>query len=253
MPSGSGDLFHDRGALGRIARECVRSNVVDQVAASAVRSGGLRHAELADNSAVHGNRTGPEPDSRSSDPFHPVRCLGEGRAAATVSVFGLATASIVHAIAAAFGLSALFSYSPVAFNVVKYCGAAYLVYLGISGLIKGGIAGAIARVGNRSRTSLVKIYWQGFLTDLLNPKLLLFFFSFLPQFLDPRRGEPWEQMLVLGLLFQVTGIPTNLAVAFAGGSIARWIARRPTWARIQNWSASALLIGLGVRLAFERR
>jgi len=119
--------------------------------------------------------------------------------------------------------------------------------------MKGGVAGTTAGIEKRSRTTLVKIYWQGFLTDLLNPKLLLFFFSFLPQFVDPMRGEPWKQMLVLGLLFQVTGIPTNLAVAFAGGSVARWIARRPTWARIQNWCASALLIGLGFRLAFERR
>ena len=104
-----------------------------------------------------------------------------------------------------------------------------------------------------TRTTLVKIYWQGFLTDLLNPKLLLFFFSFLPRFVDPTRGEPWEQMLALGLLFQVTGIPTSLAVAFAGASVARWIAGRPTWGHIQNWCASALLIGLGFRLAFERR
>ena len=67
------------------------------------------------------------------------------------------------------------------------------------------------------------------------------------------RSEPWEQMLVLGLLFQVTRVPTNLAVAFAGGSIARRIARCPTWGRIQNCCASTLLIGLGFRLAFERR
>jgi len=100
------------------------------------------------------------------------RCLGEGRAAAIVSVFGLATASIIHALAAGFGLSALLSYSSVAFSIIKYCGAAYLVYLGISGLMKGGVAGAIAGIGKPSRTALVKIYWQGFLTDLLNPKLL---------------------------------------------------------------------------------
>jgi threonine/homoserine/homoserine lactone efflux protein len=181
------------------------------------------------------------------------RCLAEGRAAAIVSVFGLATASVIHAFAAAFGLSALLSYSPVAFSIIKYCGAVYLVYSGVSGLVKGGIAGAIAGTGKRSRTTLFKIYWQGFLTDLLNPKLLLFFFSFLPQFVDPMRGDPWKQMLVLGLLFQVTGVPTNLAVAFAGGSIAQWIARRPAWVGLQSAGASVLLIGLGFRLAFERR
>jgi threonine/homoserine/homoserine lactone efflux protein len=181
------------------------------------------------------------------------RCLGQGRAAAIVSVFGLATASIIHAIAAAFGLSALFLYSPIAFDVIKYCGAAYLVYLGVSGFLKGGIGGISAGVHSSARPSLVRVYWQGVLTDLLNPKLLFFFFSFLPQFANPTRGEPAVQMLVLGLLFQVTGIPTNLAVAVAGGSLARMIARHRTWARIQNWCASTILIGLGVRLAFSER
>jgi threonine/homoserine/homoserine lactone efflux protein len=181
------------------------------------------------------------------------RCFSQGRAAAVVSVFGLATVSFTHAVAATFGLSTLFAYSPIAFDIIKYCGAGYLVYLGISGFIRGGIASAITNVDQRARPSLLTVYWQGVLTDLLNPKLLLFFFSFLPQFVDPMRGEPWIQMLVLGLLFQVTGVPTNLAVALAGGSVARWIARRPTWACIQNWCASALLIGLGVRLAFSDR
>jgi threonine/homoserine/homoserine lactone efflux protein len=179
------------------------------------------------------------------------RCLGQGRTAAVVSVFGLATASIVHAVAAAFGLSALFAYSPIAFDVIKYCGAAYLIYLGVSGFFKGGIGGIIARADNNIRPSLVTIYWQGLLTDLLNPKLLLFFFSFLPQFVDPTRGEPRVQMLVLGFVFQLTGVPTNSAVAFAGGALARLLARRPTWARIQNWCASTILIGLGIRLAFS--
>jgi threonine/homoserine/homoserine lactone efflux protein len=182
------------------------------------------------------------------------RCLGEGRAAAVVSVFGLAGASIIHAVAAAFGLAALFAYSPVAFAIIiKYCGAAYLVYLGLSGLRKGGISGLSVRRQTRVRPSLLKIYWQGFVTDLLNPKLLLFFFSFLPQFVDPERGSPSIQMLVLGLLFQVTGVPTNLAVALAGGAVARLIARRRIWARIQSWCASAILVGLGVRLALSDR
>jgi threonine/homoserine/homoserine lactone efflux protein len=181
------------------------------------------------------------------------RCLGQGRAAAVVSVFGLATASIIQAVAAAFGLSALFAYSPIVFDLVKYCGGAYLVYLGVSGFLKGGISRIIARSDNRARSSLLKAYWQGFLTDLLNPKLLLFFFSFLPQFVDPTRGEPAVQMVVLGFVFQLTGVLTNLAVALAGGALARLLASRPTWARIQNWCASTILIGLGIRLAFSER
>jgi len=181
------------------------------------------------------------------------RCLGQGRRAAIASVFGLATASVIHAFATAFGLSALFAYSPLAFDFIKYCGAAYLVYLGITGFLKGGIAGVAARADSIGRPSLIKSYHQGLIIDLFNPKLLLFFFAFLPQFVRVDRGEPWEQMLILGLLFQVTGIPTNLAVAFAGGSVAGWIARRPTWARIQNWFAGFMLIGLGIRLALTDR
>lgn len=91
------------------------------------------------------------------------------------------------------------------------------------------------------------------MTDLLNPKLLLFFFSFLPQFVDPARGKSSLQMLVLGLLFQVTGVPTNLAVALGGGTLAALIARHPFWAGVQRWCSSAVLIGLGIRLALSDR
>ena len=181
------------------------------------------------------------------------RCLYQGRAAAVVSVLGLATASVIHAVAASFGLSALFVHSRLAFAIVKYCGAAYLIYLGVTGLLSGGIVGIADRVARDSQRSLTSAYCQGLLTDLLNPKLLLFFFSFLPQFVDPAHGDPSTQMLVLGLLFQITGVPTNLAVALAGGSLAGLIARHPFWARVQRWCASTLLIGLGIRLALSDR
>jgi threonine/homoserine/homoserine lactone efflux protein len=181
------------------------------------------------------------------------RSLSQGRAAAVVSVLGLATASVIHAVAAAFGLSALLLYSPLAFAIIKYCGAAYLIYLGVAGFLSGGIAGLAGRIKGGRRRSLAHAYVQGLLTDLLNPKLLLFFFAFLPQFVDPARGAPSLQMLFLGLLFQVTGVPTNLAVALAGGSVAALLARHPLWARVQRWLSSAILIGLGIRLAFSER
>jgi threonine/homoserine/homoserine lactone efflux protein len=170
-----------------------------------------------------------------------------------VSALGLATASVVQAIAAALGLSALFIYSPLAFAIIKYCGAAYLVYLGVRGFLSGGIAGLAIQTDRNGRPSPATFYVQGLLTDLLNPKLIIFFFSFLPQFVDPARGDPRTQMLVLGLLFQVTGLPINLAVALAGGSLATLIARNPFWSRVQRWCASALLIGLGIRLALTER
>jgi threonine/homoserine/homoserine lactone efflux protein len=83
--------------------------------------------------------------------------------------------------------------------------------------------------------------------------VLLFFFSFLPQFADPARGSPSLQMLVLGPLFQVTGVPTNLMMALAGGSIAWLLARHPFWAHLQRWLSSVILVGLGIRLALGER
>src|SRR5215213_5897950 len=134
------------------------------------------------------------------------RCMGQGRRAGVVSAFGLATASLIQAVAAALGLTTLFLYSPLAFEILKYLGAAYLIYLGIRGFLRGGIAGVAGSPTRKREPSLAVVYWQGVLTDLLNPKLLLFFFAFLPQFVDPTIGEPRSQMLFLGLLFQVTAL-----------------------------------------------
>jgi threonine/homoserine/homoserine lactone efflux protein len=181
------------------------------------------------------------------------RALGQGRQAAVVSVFGLATSSVIYPVAAAFGLAALFMYWPLAFAVIKYCGAGYLIYLGITGFRAGGIDGLAGQATGPRPLSLAKVYRQGVLTDLLNPKLLLFFFSFLPQFVDDARGSPSPQMLGLGLPFQVTGVPTNLIVALAGGSVAGLLARNPFWARLQRWLSSMILVGLGIRLAFSER
>lgn len=181
------------------------------------------------------------------------RVMGQGRQAGIVSAFGLATAAVVQALTAAAGLSSLLLYSPFAFAVVKYCGAAYLVYLGVRGLRSGGIAGAAAVVASRQRQSLQAIYWQGVVIDLLNPKLLVFFFSFLPQFVDPAAGAAGAQILFFGLLFQVTALPTNLLVAVVGGALAGLLARRPFWARVQTWLSSAVLIGLGLKLALDDR
>jgi len=103
------------------------------------------------------------------------RCLGRERDAAIASVFGLATASIIQALATAFGLTALFVYSPRAFDIIKYCVATYLVYLGASSFLKGRIAGVMECVGGVRRPSFMKSYYEGLVTDLFNPKLLLFF------------------------------------------------------------------------------
>lgn len=178
------------------------------------------------------------------------RSIGQGREAGLVSVLGLATATLVHAVAMALGLSTLFLYSPLAFAVVKYLGAAYLVYLGIGALLS---RGALQPATSAAPLSLGAVYRQGVVTDLLNPKVALFFIAFLPQFVDPAAGSPITQILFFGLLFHVTGVPVNFMVALAGGRFATLLARRPGWARVQNWLTGTVLIGLGLRLALSEQ
>jgi threonine/homoserine/homoserine lactone efflux protein len=178
------------------------------------------------------------------------RSIGQGREAGLLSVFGLATATLIHAVAMALGLSTLFLYSPLAFAVVKYLGAAYLIWLGIGALLSRGTLQPVAAAAPLSRGA---IYRQGVVTDLLNPKVALFFIAFLPQFVDPAVGSPTMQILFFGLLFHITGVPVNLMVALAGGRLAKLLARRPGWARVQNWITGTVLVGLGLRLALTEQ
>src|SRR4051794_36437196 len=179
-----------------------------------------------------------------------ARSIGQGREAGLGSVLGLATATLVHAMAAALGLSTLFVYPPVAFAVVKYLGAAYLVYLGIATLLSRGTPQPTRAA---TPVPLAAIYRQGVVTDLLNPKVALFFIAFLPQFVDPAAGSPALQILFFGVLFHVTGVPVTLMAALAGGRLAALLARRPSWTRIQNWISGTVLVGLGLRLALSEQ
>lgn len=177
------------------------------------------------------------------------RSFGQGQTAGLVSALGLGTGSLLHAIGATLGLSAVVAYSPMAYAVVKYLGAAYLVYLGV-GLLRQRIV-VLADVP--PQLSLSRVYWQGVLTEILNPKIVLFFLSFLPQFVDPARGSVAGQILFFGLLFHVTGVPINMLVAVAGGAMAAWFSRNPLLERTRNWLSGTVLIGLGVRLVLSER
>jgi len=178
------------------------------------------------------------------------RSVGQGRTAGMVSALGLGTGSLIHAGAAALGLSVILAYSPLAYTVVKYLGAGYLVYLGVRILL---VRDRQLRTAVLAHVSLTRVFWQGVVTELLNPKIVLFFMSFLPQFVDPARGSVAGQTLFLGLLFHVTGVPINMLVAVVGGAIASWLSQNPVFARVRNGLAGAVLIGLGVRLALSER
>jgi len=177
------------------------------------------------------------------------RSVGQGRRAGVVSALGVFVGCWVHILAAAFGIAALLRSSPLAFNLVRYAGAAYLIYLGIRMVVK--------RTNLASQQlepeKLVSIFRQGAITNMLNPKVAIFFLAFLPQFIDARRGNVVLQILFLGLIFNVGGTLVNLAVAYAGGTLGELLRRNQRWARLQQWFTGLVFVGLGLRLAWQRR
>jgi threonine/homoserine/homoserine lactone efflux protein len=171
-----------------------------------------------------------------------ARSVDQGRKAGLASCSG----GLVHVGAAALGLSALLVSSATAYSLVKYAGAAYLVYLGIKKLREHPGAGAISHV---LPASLRHIYAQGVLVEVLNPKVAIFFFAFLPQFVNPARGPVTPQFLSLGMLFLIVGFTSDSLWALTAGSAAGWLQRNPVFLRNQQYVAGTVYIGLGLATA----
>jgi threonine/homoserine/homoserine lactone efflux protein len=169
----------------------------------------------------------------------------QGHRAGVVSVLGVALGNFTHAIAAAIGISALIASSAAAFSVVKYAGAAYLVYLGVRALVERGEPAEL--VPNRNRTDR-RLFWEGFLVDLLNPKTALFFLAFLPQFADPAQGAVAPQMLVLGAVFTSLGLLSDGTYALTAGALGRWLRTARSERRLRR-ASGAIYLGLGVSAA----
>jgi threonine/homoserine/homoserine lactone efflux protein len=176
-----------------------------------------------------------------------ARSIGQGRMAGVVSVLGGSTGRLCHTLATALGVSALLVSSPAAFRVVKYLGAAYLVFLGLRMIF--GRAEARVRAGG-GRESLLRIYAQGVATNVLNPAVAAFFISFLPQFVSPARGSVAAQVIFLGALFTTTATLWSLTVALLAGTFGDFLKRHPRMALAQRAVAGAILVLLGARLAF---
>ena len=179
-----------------------------------------------------------------------ARSAAQGRRAGIVSALGIAGGTIVHTALVALGLSGLLLAVPIAFEIVKLAGAAYLMWLGARLLLRTGGTATVPRV---SDAPVGAIFRQGVITNVLNPKVALFFLAFLPQFVDPRRGPVAVQIAALGLLFNVSGTLVNIAVALLVSRAGQWTRRRAGTTVLER-ASGALFIGLGLRLAlFERR
>jgi threonine/homoserine/homoserine lactone efflux protein len=179
-----------------------------------------------------------------------TRGIAQGKVAGIVSAIGVSSGIIVHTLFAALGLSVILQSSALAFSAIKYAGAVYLIYLGIKTFIS---REEFSLRSRRREVSRAVLYWQGFICNVFNPKVALFFLAFLPQFVNPSAGNPIFQMTLLGLLFTLMGAIWLSCVGYFAGNMGRSIGQSRTALSLLRWCTSSVLIGLGVRLALPER
>lgn len=176
--------------------------------------------------------------------------LGQGPRAGAVSALGVGGGCLVHTAAAALGLSVVLASSPLAFDAVRYLGAAYLGWLGLR-VIRGPASREAVRSAPRARLSAV--FWRGMATNVLNPKVALFFLAFLPQFVQPEKGSTALQIVFLGLIFNFTGTGVNIGVGVFSGELGRRLLQGAGLSRTMTWLSGLVFLGLAARLVISGR
>jgi len=179
------------------------------------------------------------------------RTIAQGRPAGLCAAFGINLGAYVHLVAAITGLSALVLASATAFAAVKWVGAAYLVYLGINALrSNGGLA--VADTGDARKKALRNIFWQGFLSDVLNPKVALFYIALLPQFIDAHDQSPVKHLVALGVAGNMIGIATSVTYVFLAARLTSALRRNRTISALLTKAMGTLFLGLGLKLATDK-
>ena len=178
------------------------------------------------------------------------RTISQGSKSGTASVLGISTGVLIHTIAAAIGLSTILATSALVFKIIKLIGAAYLIYLGITLILSSKDTGVFNK-NSLSSSSFWKIYRQGVITNVLNPKVALFFLSFLPQFINPNHGNV-SSFILLGIIYVFTCTIWYLIFAVFSSAIARIFQKNTLWIRTINKVSGGIFIGLGLSLAFYK-
>jgi threonine/homoserine/homoserine lactone efflux protein len=180
-----------------------------------------------------------------------ARSVSGGRLTGLVSVLGIELGTLTHVVFAAAGLSAIVASSVVAFSVVKWLGAAYLVYLGLRQIFGRGGEEEDTEVSD-SEDNRFRVFYQSVLVQILNPKVALFFLAFLPQFVDPSRGAAWTQIVVLGATLAFLGLFTDGLYALLGGTAGGWIRKRGgSLRRAGRYVTGGIYIALGAVAAIS--
>jgi threonine/homoserine/homoserine lactone efflux protein len=179
-----------------------------------------------------------------------TRTIAQGRKAGIVAAIGINVGAYVHVLAAVLGLSAILATSSFAFTLVKWIGACYLVWIGIQALTRS--ASINLKESAPVQVNVRTIFWQGFLSDVLNPKVALFFLAFLPQFVDFGAGNEIHQLLILGVTCNVIAISINLILVYFASALTASLRRDQRITRWLHRAMGAMFIALGIRLANER-
>jgi len=178
------------------------------------------------------------------------RSISQGRAAGVLSALAISSGCLFHTTAAALGLSMILARSAVAFEIIRYAGAAYLAWLGLRMLLaKSADAGHDAALQD---TSLWKIYRQGVITNVLNPKVALFFLAFLPQFIDPQIPHRVIAFLLLGVVFMINGTIYCVLLAYFAATLSKRMRQRQGVSSALRRTTGVLFVGLGAKLAIDR-
>ena len=172
-----------------------------------------------------------------------AQSVDQGRLAGLFSAAGIAVGGLVHVVAATIGLSSLLASSATAFTIVKYAGAAYLILLGIRRLLT---REELEDEMVRSPQTRRRLFVNGVVVNVLNPKTALFFLAFLPQFVDPDTGAAWLQILALGLLFVAIALCSDSLWALAAGTLGSWLRRSSWYLGVKRWLTGTVFIGLGL-------
>ena len=179
-----------------------------------------------------------------------TRGISQGKTAGMISAVGVTLGILVHTVFAAFGLAVILRTSALAFLAVKFAGAGYLIYLGLKAMKN---KSDVTFNKRKSKASVRTIFVQGVLSNVLNPKIALFFLAFLPQFVDPGHGSASAQMVCLGLTFALCGIVFLVLLGYFSGRMGAWFSSKQKFAQKIRWFTGSILIALGLRLAFMER
>jgi len=179
-----------------------------------------------------------------------TRSVAQGKKAGFAAALGINTGGYIHLAAAILGISAIIATSATAYTLLKWCGAAYLIFIGLKAILSSSKV-SLSNKKEDEHASIKTIFWQGFVSDVLNPKVAIFFISLLPQFVHTQSGNILSQLLLLGITVNVIALVINMALVWFSHSITRQLRQSNRFSRVLNHAMGTVFIVLGLKLANE--